>query len=83
MNSVELGITFTLSLLFSIPGAKISSSISKKTNPVASLKVELVFFSIVTIIGGFIVDREERKNLGYLLGGLWVSETKITQKIHF
>lgn len=71
MNSVELGITFTLSLLFSIPGAKISSYISKKTNPVVSLKVELVFFSIVTIIGGFIVDREERKNLGYLLGGLW------------
>jgi len=71
MSSAELGIVLFLSLLFSIPGAKIGSIISKKINPVASLKIQLTFFSVVTILGGFIVDREERKGLAYLLGILW------------
>ena len=71
MDGSELGIVFLIALLCSIPGAKIGSILSKKYNPVISLKSFYVYFTLITIIGGVTLDRPERKDLSYFLGVVW------------
>jgi len=71
MDGSQLGIVFLIALLCSIPGAKLGADISKKYNPIISLKIFYVYFTSITIVGGILLDRPERKNLAYGLGVVW------------
>ena len=69
-GALEIGITFAISLLTSLPGSFIGAKITSRTDPRISWMYCLLYFVIVTLGGTFALV-EERSYLGYVWGGLW------------
>lgn len=70
-NGTEVGIVFLIALAGTIPGAKFASIISQKTNPVTSYKGTLLFFSVVTVAGSFVLQGPEMRNVAFCFAFLW------------
>lgn len=71
MTGTQVGIVFLVTLLSSIPGAKIGEYISHKTCPITSWKINLVTFSAITVAGSFILTGPDRQSICYGFGVLW------------
>mmetsp|Transcript_29201 Transcript_29201/g.62094 ORF Transcript_29201/g.62094 Transcript_29201/m.62094 type:complete len:514 (-) Transcript_29201:192-1733(-) len=71
MSGTEVGMVFLITLVTTIPGAKLGQWIAKKTNPITSLKLNLLVFSAVTAVGAFVLTGPEVKVLVYFFGCLW------------
>lgn len=66
MEGAEIGIFFIITLVFSIPGAKIASIVSKKLSPVASMKIVSVIWPCIVMTAVLVIDRPEIKGLVYV-----------------
>ena len=71
MSGTQIGVVFLTTLVASVPGAKLGSFITAKTNPNTSLKINLVLFSVVTFAGAFALSGPERAYLAYVFGVFW------------
>lgn len=71
MNSKELVILSFIALIFAVPGAKLGSTLCKRYDPLIALKSFYIYFTCITIAGGFLLDRQERKSFSYGLGPVW------------
>jgi len=70
LNGSEIGIVFLASLIATIPGAKVGSIITKRTNPNASWKLSMVTFCVMTFAGSFAL-KPALSYLAYVWGALW------------
>jgi MFS-type transporter involved in bile tolerance (Atg22 family) len=69
LTTTEIGIFFQIALIGTIPGAKIGSIITSKTNPNTSWKLSQVTLLITMIIGAFTLeDMKGPKELSYIWG---------------
>jgi len=67
MKGSEIGIFFLITLLFSIPGAKMVSHVTQKLkNPVRSMQIVIVMYIIDATVTVLIVDKPERKPISYI-----------------
>lgn len=71
MSGSEIGIVFLTTLIASVPGSKLGSIVTKRTNPNTSWKICLTIFSIVTFGGAFALSGPERSYLAYVWGVMW------------
>jgi len=71
MSGTEIGIVFLTTLIASVPGSKLGSIVTKKTNPNTSLKIDLTLFSIVTFGGSFALSGPDRAYLAYVWAVMW------------
>lgn len=71
MSGTQIGLIFIITLVASVPGSKIGSKITKRTNPNTSLKINLVVFSIVTFAGAFALSGPDQSYLAYVWGVMW------------
>jgi MFS-type transporter involved in bile tolerance (Atg22 family) len=71
MSVTEIGIVFFITLVASVPGSKIGSKVTKRTNPNTSLKINMVVFSVVTFAGAFALSGPDRSYLAYVWGVMW------------
>lgn len=71
MDGNQVGIVFLVTLLSTIPGSKLGEIISQKTCPITSWKINLVTFSLITVVGVFVLTGEERQTIIYVFGILW------------
>jgi MFS-type transporter involved in bile tolerance (Atg22 family) len=69
LTTTQIGIFFEIALIATIPGAKIGSIITAKTNPNTSWKLSQVSLVIATIVGAFALeDIKGPKELSYIWG---------------
>lgn len=71
MSGTEIGIVFLTTLIASVPGSKLGSIVTKKTNPNTSLKIDLALFSVITFAGAFVLSGPDVSYLAYVFGALW------------
>lgn len=71
MSGTEIGIVFLTTLLASVPGSKLGSIVTNRTNPNTSWKISLSVFSIVTFGGAFALSGPDRSYLAYVWGVMW------------
>jgi MFS-type transporter involved in bile tolerance (Atg22 family) len=71
MTGTEIGIVFLVTLVASVPGSKLASIVTKKTNPNTSLKLNLLVFSLFTFAGAFALTGPDVAYLAYVFGVLW------------
>lgn len=71
MSGTEIGIVFLTTLLASVPGSKLGSIVTRKTNPNTSWKIDLTLFSIITFAGAFALSGPDVSYLAYVFGALW------------
>jgi len=71
MKGNEIGIIFLISLVISVPGAFFGGFVTGKTNPITSLKINLISFSLVTVAAAFILTGPSRTNICYIFACLW------------
>lgn len=71
MTGTEIGIIFFITLVASLPGSKIGSKITKRTNPNTSLKINMGVFSVVTFAGAFVLQGPDQSYLAYVWGVMW------------
>ena len=71
MSGGEIGIVFALVYIASFPGSLLASFITARTNPLWSWKLCITIFSILTIVGGFVLTGPESKILTYVWSALW------------
>jgi len=70
-SGTEVGLTFFIALIGTLPGSAIATLVSKKTNPITSFKCLLLFFSAVTVAGAFVLHGPEMKMVAYFFALLW------------
>mmetsp|Transcript_14349 Transcript_14349/g.23229 ORF Transcript_14349/g.23229 Transcript_14349/m.23229 type:complete len:543 (+) Transcript_14349:110-1738(+) len=69
LTSTEIGIFFLVALIGTIPGSKMGSMVTAKTNPNTSWKMSQLFLTIVTIIGAVTMeDINGPKELSFIWG---------------
>lgn len=71
MNGTETGVAVLIVLVFLIPGAKLSEFVSKRMSLKNSLRHSLVYFSIATGIGAWLMKDESSKNITYIMSMFW------------
>lgn len=74
LNATDISLFFFVVLVGTIPGTKVASVISKRTNPNTSWQLSMVFLFVVLVIGGLTLDSAPNKYLslvwGFFLGGV-------------
>lgn len=70
-SSLEVSVMFFLVFALIVPGSFIGAWVTKKTDPIISWKLSLVFFSIVTAAAAFFLVGPESIKFGYLFAVLW------------
>jgi len=71
MNGTETGLVFLTVLIFTVPGAKLSEFVVKKTNYNTCWRLNIVYFSISTVAGVLILHDENDKDLCNIMGAFW------------
>lgn len=71
MNATSIGTVILAVLFFTIPGAKISTFVCAKTNPVTSMKLALLLFFVTTAAASFVLQSKDQKNLSYVFTSCW------------
>ncbi len=71
MNVTEIALFFLISLIASIPGAKVSSVVCKKSDPNTSWKIVMSIFSVVVVGAGFALTGPDVFYLAYVFGSFW------------
>jgi len=70
-TGTDVGITFLIALIGTLPGSAIANLVSKRTNPITSFKCILLFFSFVTVAGAFVLNGPEKKMVAFFFALLW------------
>mmetsp|Transcript_27201 Transcript_27201/g.66007 ORF Transcript_27201/g.66007 Transcript_27201/m.66007 type:complete len:385 (+) Transcript_27201:634-1788(+) len=71
MTGTETGMLFLIVLFFVVPGAKLSEVVVKKTNYNTCWRLNMIYFSIITIVGVWMMVDENDKGSAYLMGIFW------------
>lgn len=71
MTGGEIGIVFAIVYIASFPGSLLGAFVTGKTNPLLSWKLCITIFSLLTIVGGFVLTGPESKILTYIWSALW------------
>lgn len=70
-SSSEIGIALLFTLAFAIPGNKLSVTISKRFNPLNSLRLCYLLCTVLSLLFPLIVISGEHKNRIYMMMMLW------------
>jgi len=71
MSGTETGIVFLIVLVCTIPGSFLCEYVVKKTNFNTAWRLNMLYFTITTTIGVFILNDENDKILTYIMGIFW------------
>lgn len=66
----EIGISFFIAVTSITIGVTFTPGLVRRTDPNIALQVSLAVMCVVTV-GGFFLMTKERRNLGFVWGGLW------------
>ncbi|CAJ1959513.1 unnamed protein product [Cylindrotheca closterium] len=71
MSGTETGVVFLNVLIFVVPGAKLSEFVVTRTNYNTCWRLNMVYFSVTTVVGVWIMKDENDKFKAYVLGVFW------------
>lgn len=71
MTGTETGIVFLIVLVFVVPGAKLSELVVKKTNYNTCWRLNMIYFSVTTVVGVSIMQDPNDKVKAYVMGIFW------------
>jgi MFS-type transporter involved in bile tolerance (Atg22 family) len=71
LTGTQIGIVFLIVLICTVPGAKFSEFVVKKTNYNTGWRLNMLYFACITTIGAFILNDENDKILTYIMGCFW------------
>ena len=71
MESAEIAVVFAIVFMCTFPGAKSAEIITQRTNPNTSWKLNMVYFAVITVIGSFVLNDRDDKQLTYIIGVFW------------
>jgi len=88
MKSQDVGIFFLVTLLFTLPGSKLGSYVTRKTNPNISWRLSMLLLAIVADVGVFLLDLlpQDMNYLGYVWGaciGVFIGWFYPTENYYF
>ncbi len=70
-SGTEIGIMFFIVIICTIPGSALGAFVTYKTNPSTSMKLQLLFFSLVNFAAFTMLSEPEHQDLAYYFGILW------------
>jgi UMF1 family MFS transporter len=70
-DSLDVGFTFLLAVIFAVPGAILNSSLSRRWSPKASLRINFVCLFLVTLSAPFVLLSDAPHVVGYIWGLMW------------
>ena len=71
MSGTETGIVFLIVLICTIPGSFFCEYVVNKTNFNTGWRLNMLYFSIITAIGVFVLNDENDKIITYVMGVFW------------
>ncbi|CAJ1951376.1 unnamed protein product [Cylindrotheca closterium] len=71
MSGTETGIVFLIVLVCTIPGSILCEYVVNKTNFNTGWRLNMLYFSIVTTVGVFVLNDENDKIMTYVMGVFW------------
>ena len=71
MDSTQVGVAFLIVLVAIIPGAKFSEFVTTKMNMKNSWRINLVYYSIATGIGAWLMKDEDSVIVTYIMSMFW------------
>ncbi len=71
LSSTQIGISYFIILVATIPGAFFADWLANKTNPTKALKINIVIFSVVNVIGFLQLNDPRDVPLMYGIAAVW------------
>lgn len=71
MSSIEIGMAFLVVLLFAVPGSAISKYLNTKFNPLNSYRMNLLLWSVNTLMASIMLESRDNWSLVYLFAAIW------------
>ena len=70
-SGTEIGIMFFIVIICTIPGSALGAFVTYKTSPPTSMKLQLIFFSLVNFAAFTMLRDENHAERAYYFGILW------------